>query len=315
MKKMIMFLMLAVLVAAATAAIQSVGGSMVQVAPLANVCAGVDQDNSIRVFGEQQRVKLLSDLSVNILSPGTYTGPSPSLTSGVIPSDTWVNSYLIHFLPEENSEALNFTGSVTFDEPVLGLIVLNTQLNASDYLGAPGTTYCADAGRRMELDGTAAIPNTLPDQVILSADRKTVYVRVATWNDWQDQVRVITEHPWVCETAWAEGDRYTERGNWATYTSYAGEAKEVTLYAGQDMPAGTVAFSAPSGGEVTITIALDTDWRFKDVPENVKIQDYESAPSGNPKPGKFDWKFDMPGATITVPENDFYGIHVEVEHP
>ncbi len=118
---------------------------------------------------------------------------------------------------------------------------------------------------------------------------------------------------WAGETAWSDGERYVEQGNWARYTSYDGSAKTVTLYAGQWMDAGTVAFSAAAGGEVTITITLNTGWRFKDVAENVKIQDYAVAPTGNPVPGDFAWKFDAADGPFVVPENSFYGVHVDVE--
>jgi hypothetical protein len=118
------------------------------------------------------------------------------------------------------------------------------------------------------------------------------------------------------ETAWAANGtvpgslRYTPRGNWATYLAYASAPKTVTLFAGQNQPAGTVSLSAPSGGMVTITISLNPGWSFNpgDV---IHIQDYESPPSGNPAPGRFAYKF-APGETITVPVNNFYGIHMVV---
>ncbi len=123
---------------------------------------------------------------------------------------------------------------------------------------------------------------------------------------------------WIGETAWAAGTRYVEQGNWAMYTEYNGEVKTVTLYAGQIMEAGTVAFSAPAGGYVTITITLNAGWRFYDDPEqeNVKIQDYESAPPAeNPNPGGFAHKGYATGSPfqIVVPQNNFYGVHVDVE--
>jgi hypothetical protein len=122
---------------------------------------------------------------------------------------------------------------------------------------------------------------------------------------------------WVAETAWADGWLYNSEGsgNWATYTPYSGEAMTVTLYAGQTMPAGTVQFSAPAGGLVTITITLNAGWRFYDDPENVKIQDYAAAPSGNPTPGQFDTKGYATGSpfSINVPQSNFYGVHVSVE--
>jgi hypothetical protein len=47
----------------------------------------------------------------------------------------------------------------------------------------------------------------------------------------------------------------------------------------------------------------------------VAVQDYSSAPSGNPSPGQFDWKETPDSATmhtITVPQNTFYGVHTVV---
>jgi hypothetical protein len=115
------------------------------------------------------------------------------------------------------------------------------------------------------------------------------------------------------ETAWADGDRYVTRGNWATYTPYVADST-VTLYAGQYYEAGTVHFSAVDGGKVTITINLTGDWEFAPEDENVKIQDYAYAPSGNPSPGGFDHKGTASGQSfsIEVPANSFYGVHVDV---
>jgi len=115
------------------------------------------------------------------------------------------------------------------------------------------------------------------------------------------------------ETAWAAGTRYVSRGNWATYTPYMANST-VTLYAGQTMNVGTVHFSAVVNGEVTITINLTGDWEFAPVDENVKIQDYATAPSGNPSPGLFAWKGTADGRSfsIEVPENIFYGVHADV---
>jgi hypothetical protein len=119
---------------------------------------------------------------------------------------------------------------------------------------------------------------------------------------------------WIGETAWAAGTRYQNPGNWATYTPYAADST-VTLYAGQTLDAGTVHLSAPVDDIVTITITLNAGWRFADVAENVKIQDYYVAPSGNPAPGLFDWKGYATGSPfeIEVPLNNFYGVHVDVE--
>ena len=129
------------------------------------------------------------------------------------------------------------------------------------------------------------------------------------------KVECEEECEWIGETAWSFGPRYVNRGNWATYTPYGGVEETVTLFAGQTMEAGTVNFSAPDDRNVTITITLNSGWRFADVEENVKIQDYTIAPTENPSPGLFDHKGDATESpfVIVVPLNDFYGVHVDVE--
>ena len=117
------------------------------------------------------------------------------------------------------------------------------------------------------------------------------------------------------ETAWADGERYVKRGNWATYTAYNGVAKTVTLFAGQTYDIGTVTFSAPNNGFVTITINLNEFGAFQNTDENVKIEGYTKAPNKNPAPGRFSYKDYAEGTTyeIVVPSYNFYGIHVDAQ--
>ena len=140
------------------------------------------------------------------------------------------------------------------------------------------------------------------------------------WNPVQGGEECFTD-----ETAWAAGTKYVARGNWATYTSYSGVEKTVTLFAGKTYVAGTVNFSVPVAGEVTITITLNPGFRFALNPilgeedtfdNNVKVQDYATPPPAvNPAPGLFAWKkvaLSSP-TTIQVPVNNYYGVHVDVE--
>lgn len=111
------------------------------------------------------------------------------------------------------------------------------------------------------------------------------------------------------ESAWATGPRFVTRGNWATYTPY--QQGSVNIYAGQSKFAGTATMSAVSGGNVTITIALNSGWSLQNVSNPVKIQGYSVAPSGNPSPGRFASK--GTSLTVTVPAAGFYGIHLDVQ--
>lgn len=122
------------------------------------------------------------------------------------------------------------------------------------------------------------------------------------------------------ETAWADGPRYNTQGNWATYTPYVPDSC-VTLYAGQWMDAGEACFGNEVNGNVDITFGLANGFIFyydvgDDEDDNIKVQDYASPPGGNPAPGLFDWKVMAPvGSTVytmTVPVNNYYGIHLDV---
>lgn len=126
------------------------------------------------------------------------------------------------------------------------------------------------------------------------------------------------------ETAWAAGTRYVSRGNWATYTSYAGTEKTVTLYAGQTMEAATVKLE-PANGNVKITITLNAGWIFDNSTldkENVKIQPYTATPpASNPAPGLFANKYIAPSSpfSVAIPATNhlgtpykFFGIHADL---
>lgn len=111
------------------------------------------------------------------------------------------------------------------------------------------------------------------------------------------------------DSAWGAGTRYVTRGNWATYTAYQANSS-VNIYAGQSKFAGTATMSAVSNGKVTISISLNPGWSLQQVSNPVKIQGYNSAPSGNPSPGRFGSKGSS--LTVTVDAASFYGIHLDV---
>jgi hypothetical protein len=105
-------------------------------------------------------------------------------------------------------------------------------------------------------------------------------------------------------------------GNWATYIEYG--IQTVNLYSGQTNFVGTATlgdvFVKDGIDCIKITIELEGA-KFNDRKENVKIQDYKIAPSGNPASGLFDHKFTREGtsAEVKVPLNNFYGIHLDVD--
>ena len=117
------------------------------------------------------------------------------------------------------------------------------------------------------------------------------------------------------ETAWADGTRYVDPGNWATYTPYPTDP--VTFFAGQTIEAGIVSFSEVVDGKITITVDLNEGWSFAYIDEegtkfteSLHIEGYTSVPGAkNPAPGKFVYKFKEMGnlAVVEVPAGVYVG--------
>jgi len=181
-----------------------------------------------------------------------------------------------------------------------------------------------DANTYVYLDGSVDSDSGLASPVNNSEDSADLSNLTFCWNP---GLPLDSDPPELCyagETAWSGGNRYVMQGNWATYTAYNGNEYTVSLNAGQTLTAGSVTFPASNLEDKTIivTVTLNPGWRFQPPKEdetsidNVKIQDYAATPAAvNPAPGSFAYKTFGQGstATIVVPKNKFYGVHVDVE--
>ena len=134
----------------------------------------MQSDTSTFVFAEPG-CTLTSDLVVNRQTPGTFNGNSNELA--VIPAGTSVCSYIVHADRATNGTV---SGSLTFAEPILGLIYEQPQFDASNYLGFPTTTYPIENGEFIENN----------DDFVLSTN--TVQWSMSMGGIWSDTMRVIT---------------------------------------------------------------------------------------------------------------------------
>jgi hypothetical protein len=180
-------LMLAAGVSASQAAIISFSGNLSIVPTPASVdLDAYESDDVLIVFSEQQNVLLQDDLRVNFTEPGLYDDrsdlptPVPRIAAG-----TLVDSYFLHADPVTGG--ILYSGSITFDTDVLGVIVGGVLLDESDdIIGSPTTFYAWDyygAGRGLALSGR--------DTIELSLDRRTITFSFTT-RRLMDEVRVIT---------------------------------------------------------------------------------------------------------------------------
>ena len=143
------------------------------------------------LFEERAGVRLGKDLPVMTRSAGVHKDFSKNRAT--IQAGTRVRSFLIHCDPPGRPgerERVFLSGTVTFDRPILGLIVTHAGLRASDkLLGNPDTVYATPADRGLEGAGG----EKMLDAVIVSQDRKTVTLSTQTASS-IDQVRVILPH-------------------------------------------------------------------------------------------------------------------------
>jgi hypothetical protein len=150
----------------------------------------VESNALIRVFDEQQVLTLNDPLFVDIAMPGTYNEVGDLVgASGTIPGGTAVNSYLIHVDPLGSGTTLvSYSGSITFSNPILGVIVQTDTLNNTDGIpgAAPGTTYYTGVNRGLEW--------TNQDEVILSLSMNTLTLSLKAANI-LDNIRVIEAVP------------------------------------------------------------------------------------------------------------------------
>ncbi|MGH2699634.1 MAG: hypothetical protein ACRDJL_10640 [Actinomycetota bacterium] len=168
--------------------IVSTSGGIVKIAPPPSVMVGVlESDTEAFAFDEQQDVTLTDPLPVDITTPGVYDD-SADLTPGSIPAGTTVSSHFVHaddIGGGGRSRPTRIEGTVVTDSDIIGISVLADNLDASDFLGAPGTVY-PTGGQQRELNLDSA------DMVIEELDKRTVFIRFRILTH-LDQVRIITE--------------------------------------------------------------------------------------------------------------------------
>lgn len=140
-----------------------------ETAPKSLAPGRLEDDRAVFLFLERENVALPQEIQGVIVSPRGRT-----LTREVraaVPAGTRVDSYLLHFDPKgvsKSSSGKHAAGSVTFSRPVLGIIVDDGSLDASDgVFGRAGTITPAKKTVR------GCEPGSLQstDRFALSADR------------------------------------------------------------------------------------------------------------------------------------------------
>ncbi len=101
--------------------------------PIGTIAGNGFEDDNIRIFDEVQGLTLTSTLILD--------DHDPAIGTNLIGAGSVVSSHYLFFDPD-NAGQKDAIGTVTFDEPILGIIRVNTQFTDSNgVLGNPTATY------------------------------------------------------------------------------------------------------------------------------------------------------------------------------
>ena len=163
-----------------------------------NLKSGNTQGNNVKVYLENASLTLSANLTVNRIGPNFGTFATAGSGSGVISAGTTIIDYLLHYDHAGTGGGNNAIGTVTFDSPILGLIVFSGALNGSNSVFAlGGVTYSTNSLRG--LDTNAQNNGHGDDEFHVSADGRTLYIEGWTTIDVVDEIRVILAPPAVPE--------------------------------------------------------------------------------------------------------------------
>lgn len=139
-----------------------VSGEIEIVAPPPDASMGQYESNDFaRLWQELQDVTVAAPLTVDVIpflnnASGFYdSGQAPveAQWNGTLPAGTY-SSWFFH--ADKDGDNQTFTGTITFDRPVVGIVYKPPRLNDTDpTFGIPTTTYASGPARGVELDGAA----------------------------------------------------------------------------------------------------------------------------------------------------------------
>ena len=170
---------------AVNAQVTSTTGNATVVSPPPSVETGTGAASI--VFAEQSGV-LSSPISVDASAAGSYGDfGAGSLTPGTIAAGTDVSSFYLHSWDSTDFLGTDYSGSITFATPILGVEALDASLvGTNSIFGVPTTTYyTTEIGQGFELSSQV-------DQFTISGDTLTYLDE--TFNA-PDDLRIITAAP------------------------------------------------------------------------------------------------------------------------
>ncbi|HMV67021.1 MAG TPA: hypothetical protein PKA64_09235 [Myxococcota bacterium] len=141
---------------------------------------------------EAERLRLPRDVAVDVAVPGTYGVPGGRATApGVVPAGTYVTSHYLHGDSTGQSLA-SWDGFATFDAPIVGLMLDQVTMEASDALfNVGGVVFDTQPGER-DFD-----TDLFNDRVTWDPNDPFTIVFDHAADTGMDELRVLTLAYWV----------------------------------------------------------------------------------------------------------------------
>jgi len=161
--------------------------------PSARFDETLEHAKEIRFWKERESYRLPQAVTVDIHEPGYYSqGHQWQNNRKTIPAGTVVDIWFCHY-DSVGSASATSSGTVTFTYEVLGLIVEDDTLNASDDVcGYPGTVYHTGRGARGFEDNGA-------EQLTFHNDRRTVTAQRFQISSPGEEIRFLVSAPATVE--------------------------------------------------------------------------------------------------------------------
>jgi len=242
-----------VAVAGAFIATTSPGVIRLASAPPSVALNALENATAAVAFDERQNVTLTSAIGIDFATPGTYvTFPT---NSPKVPAGSVIDSHLIHSDPTATGSTQRRTGTLTFQDDIVGVVAATAKLAASDTLGAPGTTYAGGlTNRGLE---------TNEDKLTISTDHRTLSFDIKTPTV-IDEIRVLTRHSNHLATVITDAPDPVQTGDQVVYTLTVTNNRPVPaldVHVSDQFPGATLVSATASGGctgTTTVDCALGT---------------------------------------------------------
>ncbi|MCC9655356.1 FecR domain-containing protein [Rhodopirellula halodulae] len=159
----------------------------------------LQNDEHVFVLPEGYATRLVAPCAIDFSEPGLYENES-QLSPSEIPTDQRVRSFLLVFnpVPPKSTDGRPrrltmrdlemIEGSITFQHPILGVMVRDETLFQSDGRFSMRSASTVPLQQGLELK-----PSRLSDSITLSDDRRTLKLKLAGVGRRGDQVRVIVD--------------------------------------------------------------------------------------------------------------------------